>query len=304
MTDLSREILENWQVRKTKKQKLAFIEFLRGRLPELRVEEGGVFHCRNLVLGDPETAKVVFSAHYDTCARLPFPNFIAPKNLLVTLGYTLLIMLPFLVLIFALELLLGRLGAPFGVMTLLSMAVGFGLMFYMFMGGRPNPHTVNDNTSGVLTLIELYALLTPEERAECALVFFDHEENGLLGSSFFASRHRKLMRDKLLLNFDCVSDGDELMLVQSGRARRLYGAALAEAFPETPGKRILLERSSLAFYPSDQANFRCGVAAAALKRKPLVGLYLDRIHTPKDTVMQEENLHILAEGSRRLLHRL
>ena len=154
------------------------------------------------------------------------------------------------------------------------------------------------------TLIELYALLTPEERAECALVFFDHEENGLLGSSFFASRHRKLMRDKLLLNFDCVSDGDELMLVQSGRARRLYGAALAEAFPETPGKRILLERSSLAFYPSDQANFRCGVAAAALKRKPLVGLYLDRIHTPKDTVMQEENLHILAEGSRRLLHRL
>ena len=85
MTELSREILRDWQVRKTKAQKLRFIEFLQSRLPGLRVEEGGWPLCRNLVLGDPENADVVFTAHYDTCARLPFPNFITPNNLLIYL---------------------------------------------------------------------------------------------------------------------------------------------------------------------------------------------------------------------------
>ncbi len=66
MTDLSREILRDWQVRKTGAQKLRFIEFMQSRLPELRVEEGGAPRCRNLVLGEAESADVVFTAHYDT----------------------------------------------------------------------------------------------------------------------------------------------------------------------------------------------------------------------------------------------
>ena len=83
MTELSREILRDWQVRKTKEQKSRFIAFLQERLPALRIEEGGLPRCRNLILGDIESADVVFTAHYDTCARLPFPNFITPKNLLI-----------------------------------------------------------------------------------------------------------------------------------------------------------------------------------------------------------------------------
>lgn len=62
METLSHEILQNWQVRKTKKQKLAFLEMMQSRIPGLRVEEGGFPRCRNLVLGDVETAKVVFNA--------------------------------------------------------------------------------------------------------------------------------------------------------------------------------------------------------------------------------------------------
>ena len=62
------------------------LETKRLLLREMNIED---YDALFRVLGDPETAKVVFSAHYDTCARLPFPNFIAPKNLLVTLGYTL-----------------------------------------------------------------------------------------------------------------------------------------------------------------------------------------------------------------------
>ena len=42
MTELSSEILRDWQVRKMKEQKTRFIAFLQSRLPELRVEEGGL----------------------------------------------------------------------------------------------------------------------------------------------------------------------------------------------------------------------------------------------------------------------
>ena len=299
MEALSYEILQNWQVRKTKKQKLAFTEMMQSRIPGLRVEEGGFPRRRNLVLGDVETAKVVFTAHYDTCARLPFPNFITPKNILIYLGYSVLIALPFLVLMFALmALLVPWLGMPGAFVSILT---GLGALFYMFFFGPPNPHTVNDNTSGVLTLVETISRMSEEERAQCAFVFFDHEESMLLGSSRFASVHKKAMKDKLLVNFDCVSDGDDFLFVLSRKARKGYSEALRAAFAEAPGKEVHFESTLRAFYPSDQANFPVGVGVAAMRKKPLLGLYMSRIHTAKDTVLQEENLALLAEGAKKLV---
>ena len=67
MTGLSYEVLRNWQVRKSRAQKSAFIELLRQHLPELRVEEGGLPRCRNLVLGDPESAPSRISSRRRTC---------------------------------------------------------------------------------------------------------------------------------------------------------------------------------------------------------------------------------------------
>ena len=80
MTELSRIVLESYQVRKTKKQKQVFTAFLKEHIPQLQVQESGVFKCRNLVIGDPATARVILGAHYDTCPQLPFPNFITPKK--------------------------------------------------------------------------------------------------------------------------------------------------------------------------------------------------------------------------------
>lgn len=298
MDSLSYEILQNWQVRKTKAQKLAFIEMMRSRLPGLRVEEGGFPRCRNLVLGDPETAKVVFTAHYDTCARLPFPNFITPKNFLLYLGYNLLILLPF----FALMALLTRLLVPaLDVLGFqLSLWIPCLLMIYLFILGPANPHTVNDNTSGVLTLVEIIRSLSEEERSQLCFVFFDHEESGLFGSASFKSKHKKQMKDKLLVNFDCVSDGDHFLFVFSGKARKRYEAQLREAFAASEGKSVLFESGSTAFYPSDQVNFPLGVGVAALNKHPVFGYYLNRIHTQNDTVLQEENIAWFAEGAKKL----
>ena len=75
MTELSRTILAEYQVRKKKAQKTRFIELIRAHFPQAAVEEdNGTPLSRNIVVGSPEQARIIFTAHYDTCAVLPFPN--------------------------------------------------------------------------------------------------------------------------------------------------------------------------------------------------------------------------------------
>ena len=96
MTEAAKTVLTAYEVRKTKQQKEAFRTFLCEELEKLgyapRVESGRVLVMNhNVVAGDPERAKVLFTAHYDTCAVLPFPNFITPRNFFVYLLYQLAI---------------------------------------------------------------------------------------------------------------------------------------------------------------------------------------------------------------------
>ena len=109
------------------------------------------------------------------------------------------------------------------------------------------------------------------------------------------------MKDRLVVNFDCVSDGDHILIVQNGRAKKRAGAALAEAFASAGDKQLHLEGPLGAFYPSDQVNFPCAAGVAAMNKAPVLGLYMARIHTAKDTVCDERNFAFLVEGARRFL---
>lgn len=292
-------ILENYQVRRSRAQKTAFLNFMKKTYPQAVVEEGGWFRNRNLVVGKVDTAQVVLAAHYDTCAQLPFPNFITPKNIVLYLAYNVLICIPFVVIGALTQAMTGMLTDAYRV-NCWAFTVGFFGSFCLVFFGRANRHTVNDNTSGVLMLVEAYEAMTQEERERVALVFFDNEENGLLGSMRFAKVHKSAVQNKLLLNFDCVSDGDELMLVMQKGAQS-EEERLRAAFLPDEGKRVRLEKSSNTLYPSDQSNFRCGVGIAALKVKKGVGLYLDRIHTHRDTVLDERNIACLVKGVKRMI---
>ena len=301
MTPFSQRILSDWQVRKTKKQKLAFIRLMQSRFPELRVEESKIIHNRNLVAGDLETAEFILSAHYDTCAVLPFPNFVMPKNILMTVLYSLLICIPFFLIAFGFNFLLALVTDNFFVHYWSSFILIIGLIILVFFAGIPNRHTANDNTSGVITLCELMERMPEEMRKKVLFVFFDNEENGLLGSAFFRKLHKKELNNKLILNFDCVSDGDHILLVLNKAARKKYGGRLEAAFQSTAEKTVHLEKSSSAMYPSDQAGFPMSAAVAALKKLPLLGLYLDRIHTGRDRVFDERNIEYLCTRTLRFL---
>lgn len=303
MTPLSRQILEQYQVRKTTKQKLAFIRLLQQSFPRLTVQEGGFPKCRNIIIGDVDTAKVVLTAHYDTCSQLPFPNFIAPENPLLSIAYSLVILLPVVCLMFLLRSLLYLLTDNFWCHYWLSMAIWLGALL-LLIAGPANKHTANDNTSGVIVLCELLGALTREQQEKVCFVFFDHEETGLIGSSCFRSKYKKAMKDKLLINFDCVSDGDRILIAASKGARDSHGKLLKESFNPTESKTILFANLEKIYYPSDQVGFKKGVAVAALRHKPLLGNYMDKIHTSKDTVFDKENIKLLCTGISKLLHKV
>jgi len=304
MTSSAREILERYQIRKSKKQKTAFIQFVTEFAQEhgypLQIEKGN--GGRNIVVGDPETAKVVYTAHYDTCAVMPFPNFITPKSIGLYVLYQLLIVVGFLVVAFGIGFGFGALAAVTGIPAELASVVAsaaYWVLLILLIAGPANKHTVNDNTSGVITLMEIMAALPQEQRDMAAFVFFDLEEVGLFGSAAFASKHKKAMQQKLLINFDCVSDGETVLFVLK-KGAAAYGERLEQAFPSNENVRVEVASKGV-IYPSDQANFPVGVGVAALKTSKSGILYMDRIHTKRDTVCREENIEFLRDGAVRLL---
>ena len=300
MQKLSKLILEKYQVRKTKEQKTQFIELLQKELQgyDISIEQGGMFKSRNIVVGNLETCDVVLGAHYDTAPELPFPNFLAPKNILAYLVYTFLIVLAFMVVM--------TIGVFVGLLltdnVVIIMLIEYGIMFLLLgcmMFGKANIHTANDNTSGVITLIE--ALHDDNIKDKVCCVFFDHEEVGLFGSSFFANKHKNIMKDKLLINFDCVSDGDTIMLVVNKNASVLQNK-IEESFTSEEDKKFFITKSSTTLYPSDQMNFKKNIGVAAFKRNKLIGYYMDRIHTRKDVIFEERNIEMIIKGLKKFVN--
>ena len=306
MTETTQTIFEKHQIRKSRKQKTAFIDYVQSTAAKLGYEsrtEKGYLGARNIVVGNPDTAKVIYTAHYDTCAVMPFPNFITPKCIWLFLLYQiavglLLVAIPS-ALVAGLFFALAAYGIAADALLLYYLWLILILaMCWLIMAGPANRHTANDNTSGVTTLLDTMAALPEEFRGEVAFIFFDLEEMGLFGSAGFASKHKKVTKNTLVINFDCVSDGKNILFVLRKGAVR-YAEAIKAAFPST--ETFTVETVSKgAIYPSDQANFARGVGVAALKKTKGGLLYMDRIHTNRDTVYMEENIAYLTAGAVRL----
>lgn len=289
------DVLKSFPVRKTKNQKRSFreavVSYARSHGYEAAVEEGS-FGVRNVVIGNPETASTLITAHYDTCARLPFPNLITPCSLMGFVGYQLLVTLAMLIP----SVLLSRaadalLGGSWGHTVFLIVLWADVLLMLI---GPANPSNANDNTSGVVTVLEILRTLPENLRSDTCFVLFDLEEAGLLGSAAYRKAHPKATDRQIVLNLDCVGEGDELLffptkklLKNKGKIAPLY--AVCGYFGQ---KSLLVKDKGFAIYPSDQMTFPYGVGIAALCRRKKT-LYLSRIHTPRDTCLDETNVNIL-----------
>jgi len=289
------DILTEFPVRKTKVQKEAFrtaVQSYAEKLGYTVTVETGQFGACNLLLGDPENAKFLVTAHYDTCAGMLLPNFITPCNvplyLLYQLGLILLIGIAAVAAGVTAGLLLGS-----GAVKWTILVVYFGLLALLILGPA-NKTNANDNTSGVVTLLEIARTMPENQRHKVCFVLFDLEEAGLIGSASYRKKHKKASDQQLVLNLDCVGDGDHMMMFPTKQLRknRKKLTSLYRACGYFGKKSLLVHEKGASVYPSDQKHFPYGVGICALrKRKKL--LYMSRIHTRKDTILEETNVNIL-----------
>lgn len=290
------DVLSEFPVRKSKKQKQAFRDAVQRELEALgyscRVEKGSL-GSHNLVAGDSENAKYLITAHYDTCAWMPIPNFITPCNLTAFLLCQLMIAV-FLIL----------LPVPLGAavwyfthswdMGFTTWYLTFWLFLVLLLVGPANPHCANDNTSGVVTVLEIAKSLPKDQRSKVCFVLFDLEEAGLIGSASYRKAHKQAIQDQMILNLDCVGDGDNILFFPSKNLKK--DKKKLEILNYCGGqfgkKQITVRTHGFSVYPSDQAGFPYGVGICALRKK-LGILYLGRIHTRRDTVLEQTNVNLL-----------
>lgn len=306
MTDQSNKIMAEMQVRKSRKQKEAFRAWLCRELEAAgyapQVETG--FAARNVVAGDPDAAKVLLTAHYDTQPVLPVPNFITPRNPFFFLLYQVLIVLPLFIAVGVVEGLIFAFvpkSVAWWLAPLSCLAICIFFIWWI-MDGKANRHTANDNTSGVVLLLETALALPPEHRDRVCFVFFDNEEKGMFGSAAFAKKHKQVKRNTIVLNFDCVGDGDSIQFFPQKKLKKDAAALerLDAAFPPSGDKDVQVVRG-YSMYPSDNASFKRGAGVCALKHKAVVGYYMDRIHTSRDTILDAANITLLRDGALRYI---
>lgn len=302
MTKTTAEIFEKYEVRKTNRQKKAFREWAlrtgEGLGYEAQLEKCS-FGGKNIIFGDIEKAEVIYGAHYDTCSVLPFPNFITPKSKLIYILYQLVITLALFIPLFLLTLILCQTDYCYLTPAIIYL---YAIVLFIFLHfGPANRHTANDNTSGVTVIFDTMAKLPPEMKDKAAFVLFDLEEAGLIGSSGFNRKHKKLMKTKPLVNFDCVSDGTNFIFVFRKKAKG-YVDTMKKAFAEN-GNYCCEFLTKGYVYASDQASFPCGIGVAAMNKKGNI-LYMDKIHTPKDRVYQENNVEFLSNCAVKLTEML
>lgn len=293
------DVMAQFPVRKTKKQKQAFRDEIQSYVKTLGYEstvEKGSLGSKNLLIGDPEKAEYLMTAHYDTCARLPFPNLITPCNFWAFLGYQTFMMLVFF-----------AIAAVFGLVAMLFTRDGdtiflvsyFALLasLVLMMVGPANKTNANDNTSGVVSVLEIAKDLPEEFREKVCFVLFDLEEAGLIGSASYQNKHKKQTKNQIVLNLDCVGDGNEILMFPTSKLKKdaKKMEKLRSAVAVSGEKSLTLHEKGFSVYPSDQKNFPYGVGIAAFSRHKTVGLYCSRIHTPKDTILEEENVNLLRD---------
>jgi Zn-dependent M28 family amino/carboxypeptidase len=150
----------------------------------------------------------------------------------------------------------------------------------------------DDNASGVAALLEVarrFAALPPGQRPARSLLFIWHtgEENGLLGSAFFAE-HPTVPRDSIVayLNLDMIGRNapDSLFVLGSRRLSAELGQALEAVNARQPRPFVLDYSLDAPRHPqhtycrSDQASFaRFGIPVVFLTSS-----LHPQYHTPAD----------------------
>ena len=247
----------------------------------------------NVVVGDPDKAKLILVAHYDTGVRTLLPPFYMPTRPLTAFLYLaltpVLALLGSFVLSFALTF---PFNAPYLTLPLFLILMVTALLYLRF--GPSETRNLNDNTSGVAALLETSAALTPGSRDKVAFAFLDGGFGGLSGAKGFRARYPSA-KEKTVINVNCVAEGGELLILPN-KYSRWDGEvldAILDSFENGEHTTTFLKTDGLIYYPSDNRAFRHSFAICACEKLRGFG----RIVRPAKTAdVDPEKIELLKNG--------
>lgn len=293
---------KNYPIRKTEKEKESFrkyvIDTLKSKGIDVRVETTNNGMNKNIIVGDPTSAKAVFCAHYDTPCRSLFPNIMIPKNRALFFAYQFVPVIFLLLISLTLSYLFGIVLLNDERAYMLSFLVIYYGTFLLMMRAFKNPNNFNDNTSGVATVLSIIEGLEESEREKVAFILFDNEEKGKKGSAAYFKDHKNEMTGRFLVNFDCVANGENILFIaqKSALENEAY-SHLKAAFEGADAFNVDFCTYKEADSNSDHKNFPAGVGCVACKQSRSGVLYTPYIHTPSDTVANNVNIDFLTKKS-------
>ena len=296
MKDYLDYIYDNYPIRRSPLEKEAFRNYVLSEVDgsnrPVRIETRKKHN--NIVIGNIATAKVIFTAHYDTPASSLIPNVMLPKNKRLRIIShsalpTILSVLSYIVGF----VLANDITNVLLIKILLWIFIGaglFGLTFFCMTSCFKNKHNKNDNTSGVAAVLSLAQNCSSND---VAFVLFDNEEKGLLGAKAFKATHNEILIDKLIINFDCVGVGNNvLFVVKEGAKRHTLYRNLVENMKSNDDYIVKFYPFGEAVSNSDYKVFDCGIGVITCKKKNGI-FYTAKIHTNKDSEAHAKNIDFL-----------
>jgi|GEM_PF-1792174 len=254
--------------------------------------------AKNVVIGDPEKAEYILTAHYDTPPTLP--KFFV-KHMLIHSFITLPLII--LGLTYGIPFILTKI--PFFLrhskfLLVLQKALTYGVSAVMLLHifgflGNANKKNFNDNTSGVLTLLNIMDKLkkAPQKvKDKFCFVLTDNEEKFLLGGLSFARKYKGVLKNQKFINVDCVGRGKQINAYYSGSKQSQVIDELKAL--QSDGYIVAPKRSGL-MSMSDHIAFSKynHVTLLSVNRKNHKSLY-SQIHSSNDNKINTDNVDYIS----------
>lgn len=292
MKDYLNEIDSKYPIRRNDKEKQAFYEYVNAEIGEGRVSRQIIGDNKNIVIDDILSADVIFTAHYDTPAASIVPNMMMPRNKI--LGTLINMLFPILMALLSLGIayLIGFLSnLDQGAVIAIYLVLYFGF-YFLLTRTLPNKHNKNDNTSGVATVLSIAKQISDKN---VAFVLFDNEEKGLLGSKALNKKYKSEFENKLVINFDCVGNGNHFVIIPKEKAEKREEYTIIKDIDDNDEYKIYNVPFKKACGNSDHKSFPCSIGIMSGREGRIAKTFTARIHTSRDTIASEKNIYFLTD---------
>ncbi len=231
-----------------------------------------------------EKPRYIFIAHYDTGQIVPF----WAHWLMRLIGINRQILIGVILVVF-MNHFIPFMGENYPTIGSIISALFFIPLLGFFIPASPNH---NDNTSGVIALLQIARQLKEKSNDNAQFIFVDNEEWGLFGSlaqKSYMKRHNLIPEGCRIISIDCVGGaGDIPLLVRNGKSNyeKPVREAILSEFNECESVRMLLPAS-------DNFSFRrYGAINISFVKRTLLpkGYYIQGIHSFSDRNIDLEKI--------------